>query len=241
MNLVIDIGNTQTKWALFNQKELIHNDVINSLKEVPNIIEKVTFSEVIISSVASQEDTNFVKEIFQKPLVLDYKTPIPIENKYQSPQTLGNDRLANAVGGFLSFPHHNTLIIDAGTCLKFDFINQNKEYLGGAIAPGLNMRFKALHTFTANLPFEENIELKDFVGTNTQESIISGCANGMKNEILQTISQYETKYENLKVIFTGGDITWLENMNLSQKNSIFADRWLTLRGLNEILNYNAQK
>lgn len=241
MNLVIDIGNTQTKWALFNQSELLQSDVINSIKEITKVIEKLTFSEVIISSVANQEDTNFVKLLFDNPIVLSFKTPIPIENKYQSPQTLGNDRLANAVGGYLSFPHHNTLIIDAGTCLKFDFINQNKEYLGGAIAPGLKMRFKALHTFTANLPFVENLEIDSFVGRNTQESIVSGCANGMKNEILQTIAEYQSQYENLKIILTGGDITWLEKMNLSQKNSIFADRWLTLKGLNEILNYNAQK
>jgi len=240
LNLIVDIGNTRTKVAAFDKEEMVWQKTYVSLTQMKHDLSKLEINNSIISSVAKQELTNFVKGILPKALVLNFETPIPISNNYKTPKTLGNDRLANAVAAYRLFGNSNTLIIDAGTCLKFDFINKNKEYLGGAIAPGLRMRFQALHTLTANLPLLENFEEVVLIGNNTETSMVSGCFNGMQHEIAATITAYKGKYKDLQIIITGGDVSNLEKMDFSQKNSIFADRWLTLKGLNEILRYNVE-
>jgi type III pantothenate kinase len=241
MNLIVDIGNTSTKVAKFENDEIIWQNTYKSLTDFKIDVNDFEITNAIISSVASPELTNYVKNSIPNALILDYLLPIPITNLYKTPQTLGNDRIANAVAGYRLFNENNTLIIDAGTCLKYDFINCNNEYLGGAIAPGLVMRFKALHTLTANLPLIENFDEVDLIGGDTNTSMVSGCYNGMNHEIEATINHYACKYDNLKIILTGGDVSRIEKMDFSQKNSIFADRWLTLKGLNEILKYNAEK
>jgi type III pantothenate kinase len=241
MNLIVDIGNTSTKVAGFENDEMIWQKTYKSLTNLKNDLDKMIITNAIISSVAREELTNFVKNVVPKSIILNHLLPIPIKNLYKTPKTLGNDRLANAVAGYRLFNDSNTLIIDAGTCLKFDFINKNNEYLGGAIAPGLRMRFNALHTLTANLPLIENFDEVELIGNDTNSSMISGCYNGIINEIEATIVHYTNMYNDLNVILTGGDVSRIEKMDFSQKNSIFADRWLTLKGLNEILKYNAEK
>ena len=240
MNCVVDIGNTRTKIAWFDQDELIAVEIGNSEKEIQNILASRKIEKSIISSVADEGLTNFVISILEEPVILNSETTIPITNKYESPESLGRDRLANAVAANLLFNENNILIIDAGTCLKFDFINKSNEYIGGSISPGLTMRFKALHTFTDKLPLisPEQIEPVE-TGRNTAASIHSGCYTGMNNEIMATIRKYKDSYEDLRIIITGGDMEELQKMEFSQKNSIFADRWLTLRGLNQILRHNA--
>ena len=223
MNLIIDIGNTRPKLAGFDSDEMVWQKTYDSLASVKNDIFSLKFRNAIISSVAKEELTNFVKKTVPKALILNHKLPIPIQNKYNSPHTLGNDRIANAVAASRLYNDSNTLIIDAGTCLKFDFINNKNEYLGGAIAPGLLMRFKALHTLTANLPFIENFDEMALIGNDTKASIVSGCYNGFKHEIEATIKHYMDTYGDLKVILTGGDTSKIEKMDFSQKNSIFAD------------------
>lgn len=241
MNLIIDIGNTRTKLAGFENDEMVWQKTYDSLTNLKQDIHSLEFSNAIISSVAKDELTNFVKSVVPNALILNHHLPIPIQNLYGTPHTLGNDRIANVVAAYRLYNDSNTLVIDAGTCLKFDFINHKNEYLGGAIAPGLVMRFKALHTLTAKLPFIENFDEMALVGNDTKASIVSGCYNGMKHEIEATINNYKINYSDLKVIVTGGDVSTIEKMDFSQKNSIFADRWLTLKGLNEILKYNAEK
>ena len=169
------------------------------------------------------------------------ETTLPIGNSYKTPTTLGNDRLANAVGAFQAFPNQNTLIIDLGTCLKMDLIDEFNNYLGGSISPGLRMRFEALHTLTDNLPLIEDVEINQLIGNDTTSSIQVGAYKGMIAEISSMISQYEIKYVNLNIILTGGDLSSFLDVDLSQKNSIFADEFHTLKGLNTILNYNVQK
>ena len=241
MNLIVDIGNTQTKVATFEEGEITWQKTYSSLTQFKNDVGQLKIENSIVSSVSNMDLTNFVTDVLGKPLVLNSSTKLPIKNLYKTPSTLGNDRVANAVAASRLFVKSNTLIVDTGTCLKFDFINNKNEYLGGAIAPGLRMRFQALNTFTANLPFIEDFEKSELIGNSTETSIVSGCLNGFLNEIEGTIRSYKHKLGNIKVVLTGGDSTMIEKMDFSQKNSIFADRWLTLKGLNEILKYNVEK
>lgn len=241
MNLIFDIGNTRVKTALFEGDKLMNTHYFYSVEEIKDWIKNIHYQQAIISSVANEEFTQKISALLHHVLIFNIDTPLPISNKYATPHTLGKDRLANAVAAYLLYPQSNTLIIDGGTCLKFDFINEKNEYLGGAIAPGLKMRFQALHTFTDKLPLINDLEEVDLIGTDTNSSILAGCYNGFKNEVLQTVSNYSDIYRDMKIILTGGDVSILEKMNFSQKNSIFADRWLTLCGLNEILEYNVKK
>ncbi len=242
MNLIIDIGNSRTKFAVFNGNILIRQKAfakinLSVLKSFLNA--NVEIKAAILSSVA---DFDRSISMFLKSNILyvglDDKTPVPIKNYYETPKTLGKDRLANAVGAASIFPGRNVLILDAGTCLKFDFIDRNKTYLGGAISPGLSMRFKALHNFTAMLPLVKPSSKVSLTGNTTKESIVSGVQNGMLFEMREAINEYQKKYASLKVILTGGDYKCFAN---DLKNSIFAAPNLTLSGLNEILNYNAIK
>ena len=201
----------------------------------------LSFNSAIISSVREETFTKKFGNQFEQALVLNHTTALPISNVYHTPETLGNDRLANAVGAFNAFPNQNTLTVDVGTCLKFDFINTNNEYLGGSISPGLKMRFNALHTLTDNLPLIDDVEINQLIGNDTTRSIQVGVYQGIIAEISNMISQYERKYDNLNIILTGGDLSSFWDIELSQKNSIFADEFHTLKGLNTILNYNVQK
>lgn len=230
MNLIFDIGNTRVKSALFKGNDLIEHSVDDfNLQFIQDKILLFT-GNILISSVI---DIDF-KQIksTEKPIyLLNSITKIPIKNSYLSPETLGNDRLANAVAIHVESKGKNALAIDCGTCLKFDLVI-NGEYLGGSISPGLAMRFKALHTFTGKLPLVEIAKFDELVGKNTSESILSGCYRGMLAEINQTITDYENKYGKLEIYLTGGDHPFFAD---ALKNRIFADPFLTLKGLNEIL------
>jgi type III pantothenate kinase len=237
MNLIVDIGNTSIKVAQFEQGNCRN---INRFKDQGLFLEyshSCSFNNAIISSVREETFTRKLGNQFEQALVLNHTTALPISNLYHTPETLGNDRLANAVGAFNAFPNQNTLTIDVGTCIKFDFINTNNEYLGGSISPGFN----ALHTLTDNLPLIDDVEINQLIGNDTTSSIQVGVYQGIIAEISNMISQYERKYDNLNIILTGGDLSSFLDIELSQKNSIFADEFHTLKGLNTILNYNVQK
>lgn len=239
MNCVFDIGNTRIKVALFDGAELKNVHIVESREEFLDVVKDLKFDYSIVSSVADDDLTNFVITQANNPLILNYKTPLPVKNLYKTPETLGNDRLANAVGAYHLSAESNSLIIDAGTCLKMDFINSSNQYLGGIISPGLTIRFKAVHTFTDKLPLVKPDDSEEMeMGIDTLTSLHSGCYTGMDREIMATIEDFKRNYDDLKVFITGGDMDDLQKMGFSQKNSIFADRWLTLKGLNEILNYN---
>jgi len=238
LNAVIDIGNTRTKVAIFNNDDLDRVDVIESIdepylkalqaKEGPlNICVSAVknFDSALVESYSNEESY----------LKLSPQTKLPIENKYKTPETLGNDRLASVIGAHSLYGRGNLLVIDAGTCLKFDYLNENLEYLGGAISPGLRMRFKALETFTGKLPLIEPMEEVDLIGNNTKNSILSGVVNGMKAELNVIVSEYENKYPGMRVYMTGGDLGFFDT---TLKSRIFAAPYLVLRGLNTILNFN---
>lgn len=239
--LIMDFGNTLTKTAIFyeNQEvELVANARLH-LNELATIVDKYKPAYAIASNVVSipQELTDFLQANLQF-ISFNHGTPVPVQNKYKTPETLGLDRLALAVAAADMFPNHNVLAIDAGTCITFDFIDAGKNYLGGGISPGINMRFKALHTFTERLPLVKNQNFGELTGSTTQESILSGVLNGVVAEFDGIIRLYQEAYGDLKVIVTGGDMNFFAK---KLKSNIFASPNLVLKGLNVILNFNVEK
>lgn len=241
MRLIIDAGNTQTKLALFaGDKIITEKKYSRLLKSSIQSVTKHKHIEAVIFSTVIKPDLKLINYLSSYPFLINltHKTKIPIKNKYKTPQTLGRDRLANAVGAAGLFKKKNNLVVDAGTCIKYDFINHKNEYLGGGISPGIQMRFDALHYFTDQLPALKIREKFSLVGQSTEESILSGVENGILAEVEAIILQYKKFYKNLNVIFTGGDYLFFVNR---LKTPIFAAPQLTLIGLNEILDYALQK
>ncbi len=238
MNLVIDEGNSRVKLAVFQGRKLIDLQVakVEDATYVLKTLQKnYIFSAVIISSV-----TDEIKEIleefnFKNSLFLTSDTPVPFKNLYKTPKTLGVDRIALVAATQYENVNTNTLVIDAGTCITYDFINSENSYLGGAIAPGLQMRYKSLYTFTKKLPILETVTNGvDLIGGSTNESMHSGVLNGMMFEIDGVINSYKQKFGDVHVILTGGDANFLCKQ---LKNSIFVNPNFLLEGLNEILIY----
>jgi type III pantothenate kinase len=239
MQLVIDIGNTRVKTAVFDKKELRHFQVFPSLDEsiIPALTAQFQISRCIICSVVNEIES-FIRETeLDLPVLLfNSRTPVPVKNLYRSAHTLGSDRLAAAVGGNLLAPLQDVLVIDAGTCIKYNFVNSSGEYLGGAISPGLQMRFNALNHYTARLPLLKTSEdYAELIGTTSEESIYSGVELGAVAEVEGMIDQYSQRFNNIKVFLTGGDADFFAKR---LKKPIFADQFLILKGLNEILEHN---
>jgi len=194
----------------------------------------------ILSSVRKKDPPllEFLHGKFERFIELTSETPIPLTNLYLTPATLGYDRLASAVGANNIYPGSNVLVIDIGSAITIDFVNDNNEYTGGNISPGMEMRFKALNEYTANLPLEKPQENIETLGTNTASAIVNGVQNGIIFELDGYINQLTEIYSNLKVIITGGDADFFVK---KLKSTIFADSNLILKGLNKILEYNIEK
>ena len=241
MNLVVDLGNTFAKIAVFQNYRVLETFKVpkgEKNKKIEKIFQqysKIEFS--ILSSVL--KDDNSIKKILQKHSILYYldsNLKLPFNNRYASPQTLGKDRIALAAAAVKYYSGENCLVIDAGTCVTYDVINDKSEYLGGGISPGLQMRFNAVHKFTEKLPLikSDSNHLK-LVGDSTEEGLKSGIYFGFAAEIDGMISQYKSEFKDLTVILTGGDLLFLSKR---LKNSIFANSNFLLEGLNHILEYN---
>jgi len=240
MNLVIDAGNTLIKVAVFEKDQLIFQEIVDEnvlaprLKEICDKYPRIKWA--MVASVRNLEPkTLAVLAVFSKVLRLDQNTKTPFKNSYATPSTLGVDRIALATAAFYHNPKGDTLIIDAGTCLTYDMVNDYGEYLGGAISPGLDMRYRALNQQTAKLPLLEKTDLLDFIGNSTDTSIHSGVINGICNEIDGVVDQYKLRFADLTVILTGGDAEFLSKR---LKNTIFAHSNFLLEGLNYLLEYN---
>ncbi len=239
MDLVIDRGNTAVKVALFEEtvpvrvERVPHSELNRFLRDW---VSEYSPSRAILGSVAGLDDASTEQWLGSRLAlcVLRPDTPLPLQNRYETPATLGQDRLANAVAAWTAQPGVAHLVVDAGTCLKFDLVNAQGEYLGGAISPGLQMRFKALHTFTEKLPLIEARNPGLLVGQNTETSILSGVVNGMCAEIEGIAEQYRLRFEDIRLWLTGGDSDFFAK---ALKNAIFADRFLTLKGLHAILRH----
>ena len=224
MNLAIDIGNTRTKVAVYENNIILNIEIfeqINFRKKIQNLIsESPQKTNIILTSVKnfSQDDEKWLSEI-SNLTVITSKTPLPFINKYATPETLGIDRRVLASGAVLKFPKENRLVIDAGTCITYDFITANDEYLGGAISPGINLKYKSLNDYTDKLPLLAINDKHNLIGDTTSTSIHSGIINSTIFEIEGFIERYTNEYQNLTIILTGGDADFLAKR---LKNTIFA-------------------
>jgi type III pantothenate kinase len=234
MNIIIDAGNTRIKVAHFENEALKDLYYFQDLKKCYQHLQQHAAKSLILSNVGSWPFSS--KSLPANTLSLSPQTPLPFTVCYQTPQTLGNDRRGLAAAAVQNYRGQPTLVIDAGTCLTFDFVNEKAQYLGGAIAPGLKMRGRALQTFTANLPQVTLTEAQtELIGPSTQASLKSGIVNGFTAEVEQTIYRYQQRYKNLITVLTGGD---LETLGHLTKNGIFARPNFLLTGLNYILQHN---
>jgi len=236
MNLVIDCGNTRIKAATFSGEMLADKFSFSSTDELKTFLNAKEFESVIVSSVSlpGTEVLSWTKS--KKSFLLSYSLPLPIQILYKTPETLGVDRIAAVCGALSIFPSGNCLVIDSGTCITFDFIDRDKNYLGGAISPGIAMRFEAMHTFTKKLPLVAAKGSEKLIGDSTESCMRSGVMNGILAEVRGIIGDYIAIYPDLRVVLCGGDTQFFEN-NL--KPTIFAAPDLVLSGLNRILLYNA--
>ncbi|HOP03570.1 MAG TPA: type III pantothenate kinase [Tenuifilaceae bacterium] len=239
MNLIIDIGNTLTKLALVDNEDIVLIERYDNFNwaTVEEIVDRYNVKKSIVSVVGVCND-EILKKLRNKIPVLFFNphTPVPIKNCYTTPHSLGVDRLAAAVGVSHLYPSVNALCVDCGTAITYDFITSKGEYMGGAISPGITLRFKSLAHFTSKLPevpFNEEYKL---IGDSTVDSILAGVLNGVVNEVDGYISALKHQHPDLVVVFTGGDSIFFEK---KLKNSIFVHPNIVILGLNRILNYNA--
>ena len=241
MKLVIDIGNTLTKLAVFDKDEIISSQTAENVsKQLLSSLfaEFPKINTAIISSVKNLDDwvINYLSNLV-KLVVLDHNIQLPYTNKYETQTTLGRDRIAAVAGAIILLPYENTLVIDAGTCITYDVVTAEKIYLGGGISPGIKMRFEAMHTFTGKLPLiepEQNHHI-ELIGNTTKDSILSGVQNGVLEEVDGIINSYKNQFSGLKVIVTGGNYKYFDKY---LKNNIFAAPNLVLIGLKKILDFN---
>ena len=240
MLLTIDVGNTYIKIAVFEQdilliKEILEyknwkNNLKKSLKNFKNL------NNVIISSVGKLEKEDFLRFFkLYNVYYVDENTKFPFKNLYKTPLTLGTDRKILASGAVLKYPNKNRLVIDAGTCITYDFIDIQNNYNGGAISPGIRLRYESLNNYTQKLPLLKKELPNSIIGNSTNESIHSGIINGVTFEIDEFINEYSKKYENFIIILTGGDSDFLAKR---LKNTIFANSNFLLESLNKTFQFN---
>ncbi len=238
MNLVIDAGNTRTKIAIFEGDHLLEKHVFVEADAARAFLSANHASHLLVSAATDAGvQLGQLPNVSGKRCVLTAALPLPIRNRYATPETLGADRLAAASGAWHRFPGQPSLVIDCGTCINYEFVNSHGEYMGGAISPGLTMRFRAMHEGTDKLPLAAPMpaEAVPLTGDATGACLVSGVMNGMLEEIKGIMARYAGKYPDVRVILTGGDAGFFEK---PLKPSIFVAPELVLDGLNSILLHN---
>jgi len=241
INLCIDWGNSRVKTAIFGPNDTLletqHFDEAQAHQVLQELIEKHQPQAAIFCSVVNgtEQTEQMLREKVQYYVKLDDNARLPIMNAYHSPGTLGGDRVALVVGAYGLFPDKNNLVIGLGTCVTYNFLHKNKAFRGGAISPGLHMRFKAMNAFTDKLPEVEPEGDLLLMGYDTETAMRSGVVNGMTFEIDGMIDAYNAQYPDFNAVLTGGDAAFF---GTKLKNKIFADPNLLLKGLNLILKYN---
>jgi type III pantothenate kinase len=236
MILAIDVGNSRIKAAVFENSKLVEHFVFvkeNLENSLSIIIEKFSsITDLVLSSVGNVEIDSFLKyQNILKVHCIDHQTAFPFNNLYQTPLTLGIDRMVLSAGAVIQFPKKNRLVIDAGTCVTYDFIDEFDNYQGGAISPGLQLRYKALNDNTARLPLLALDNPENFIGSSTNAAIHAGVVNGLVYEMNGFIEDFEKKHSNFIIILTGGDTDFLAKR---LKNTIFANSNFLLESLNNI-------
>ncbi len=241
MNLIIDIGNSRVKVAVVGGTEVVDFMATENYDEdiVKNFVQKYDIERSIVSSTRGVQPhvEESVRAIVGHCLYFDASVRVPLDVRYATPHTLGRDRLAAAVGAREVFGLVDMLIVDFGTAITIDLVTREGGFEGGVISAGVALRFRALHEFTASLPFCEPTTQELEVARTTQDAIEQGVMNGVCYEIEGYISRFLQKYGELSVIFVGGDAKFFEKRI---KNTIFVNRDLLFRGLSVILDYNAE-
>jgi type III pantothenate kinase len=238
MNLIVDIGNTSTKLAVFKGTKKISAVRINDLsyKEFEEKLSDKKLEKVIVSSV--KRLPHFITDLLVSHIpvvhILTHKSKLPFRIDYETPESLGTDRIAGVAGAFRFFPGEDVIVIDAGTAITYDFLN-GTVYKGGNISPGIEMRFKALHKFTSRLPILSVRDNYSSPGKTTVDAILAGVINGTIYEINEYIRTFEKKHKKCKIILTGGDSAYLKDKLRSQ---VTFEPDIVLEGLNYILEYN---
>lgn len=239
MNLAIDIGNTKSKYAFFAENRMVESGIIGGLSEFGSFLSERApdYERAIVCSVnyGQEKVAPFFPES-KKVQYLSHLTPVPIDMSYKTPETLGMDRLAAAIGGRTLFPDRAVMVIDIGTCITYDHVSSDGVFEGGVISPGLELRYKSMHDYTARLPLLGDREDEGLIGTSTAASMKSGVINGITGEIEYMVSQFLLKSPDLKVIITGGGAKTFETRI---KADIFVALEIVLVGLNRVLDYNA--
>lgn len=245
MKLIIDAGNTAVKVAVYQgdtmlgKEQVKHADFFSTLKKI--ISNYNNFNRVIISSVShwnKKELTTFFETLGISVIILSEATEIPFINLYATPATLGVDRIALVASAVSQFEKKNCLVIDAGSCVTYDFVGEDKKYFGGTISLGLQMRYKSLHAYTANLPLLAPKSVTSFEGNCTENAMHAGAMLGLITEINGVIEYFSNKTDGLVVILTGGDAEFLSKR---LKNGIFVRPNFLIEGLNHILDFNSNK
>ena len=240
MFLALDIGNSKTKWGLFENGNLSSRGVFLNSAEIPVFWNSIPISGIVHSS-SGKIGGNLRSFINCHPQSLDLNSlPLPFESHYETPDTLGRDRVAAIKGGLAKFKNSDLLVIDAGTCITYDFIDKNGSHLGGTISPGIKMRLKAVNAFTDKLPLlSEMPDSVEPIAKNTNSAIGQGALVGVLYETEGYISYVKSLFPKVKILVTGGD-AWIFVKFI--KIEIFAEPNLVLMGLNEILkNYVEEK
>lgn len=244
MHLVTDIGNTRIKVAVFELDTIIEqnhfdkNIFFQSIEFFFKKYPKIQNWTIVSVGILPEEEIFTLENIFKvQTNIIEPSSDFPFTNLYATPKTVGLDRLVLAAGATLFFPNQNRLVIDAGTCITYDVINDKNEYLGGAISPGLQMRYHALNHFTAKLPLLYPHFPEDFIGNSTQNSMHSGVVFGVLAEIEQYMKQFSERKKNFTIILTGGDTLFLAKRF---KNTIFANSNFLLESLNAIFQYQTK-
>ena len=240
MLLAIDVGNTKIKLAVFEQNNIKIQKIVSlsSWKiEVQNILDFNDLIDNIVVSSVGHLDENEFKNITSKAKLnfITANSKFPFINSYTTPNTLGADRMVLAAGATLLFPNQNRLVIDAGTCVTYDFVDSDNVYHGGAISPGIKLRYESLHNYTAKLPLLSPEYPDEIIGNSTLQSIHSGIINGIIFEIDGFISSIMDNNDNFIIILTGGDAEFLAKR---LKNTIFANPNFLLESLNQTFQYN---
>lgn len=242
MNIIVDIGNSRVKVVAFEGGCPVGEHVADEptrewLREV--VAHYPSAERAIVSTTRgdAEEVCRLLREWIAMVLLFDpATTPVPLGNDYLTPQTLGADRLAAAVGAEAMYPGCDIMIVDFGTAITIDYVEEG-SFRGGNIAPGMSMRFKALNHFTAKLPLCGATEQMLRYGRTTTEAIEQGVMQGITHEIEGYIAAFMHKYAKKIIIFTGGDAKYFAKRI---KNAIFADCEPVIYGLNTILEYNAE-
>ena len=233
--IAIDFGNSSAKAGYFESGKLIKKERGLNKDEVIDRVKSEKFDRLIFSSVSiSYDSLDLDRSILSKTHFLTYESALNFNMQYMTPESLGADRIAAVAGAVEMFPDEDCMVIDAGSCITYEFI-QAGAYIGGSISPGIDLRFKSLNTFTTRLPLLERDEEVDFLGNTTRSAIQTGVINGVIAEINDKIRIFQQKSRNLRLVICGGDADYLAK-RLKFEINIAPD--LVLTGLYAILKYN---